>query len=708
MRNLIRFSINLAIQFLLVSSQLLIAQEISIQPPKPEKIKKVLTTHGDERIDYYYWMNERNNPKVIDYLNAENEYTEAAMKSTEKLQQKIYNEIKRRISSEDNSIPYKKNGYYYYSKYEEGKEYPIYCRKKENMDSPEEVFLNENVYAKNFKIYRSSGFEISPDNKILCFMADTAGNRLYTLFFKNLETGELLEHKIPNTGGDVIWANDNKTIFFTLNDKTVRNYKVIKYVLGEPIESKQTVLEEADVKFEFYISRSRSGKYLYFESFSTNSNEFKYLDANKPNDEFILIQPRTKNLLYDVQDNAENFYIKTNNKANNFQIMITKISDPSIKNWKNFVSYNKEILTKNIIVFDDFVSTLEVIDGLMQIRIINLIDKSEYYIIFSEETYYAGFGDNYDMHSDKLRYEFSSLIKPASIYQYNMKTKQSTLLKQDKVLDNYNQEDYESKRIFATTKTGIKIPISLVYKKGLQLNGNNPLLLYAYGAYGNSRKDEFSYERISLLDRGFVFAIAHVRGGAEMGRQWYEEGRLLNKLNTFTDFIDCAKYLIIENYTNPTKLCAIGKSAGGMLMAGVANMRPHLFKAIVAEVPWTDVLTDNLDPDLPLTTTEYEEWGNSNNIEDYNYIKKYSPYDNVKAQNYPSILTTAAYNDTQVPYWSPAKWVAKLRDLKTNDNPVLLETNMYSGHAGASGRFEKYFLTALEYAFMLNKVGINN
>ncbi len=571
------YFITLFILSLFISSSIY-SQKISLQPPKPEKIKKVLENHGNQRIDYYYWMNERNNPKVIDYLNSENDYTDAMMKHTENLRQKLYGEITGRIAEEDKSIPYKKNGYYYYSKYENGNKYPVYCRKKGNLDAPEEIFLNVNEQAKGFKIFRLADFQISPDNRILCFMVDTAGNRLYTLFFKDLAAGKMLSYRIPGTGGDVIWANDNKTIFYSLNDKTVRNYKVMKYVLGDPTDSAKTFLEETDVKFEFYISRSRSGKFLYFESYSKTSNEFKYLDADNPDSKIKLIQPRTKDLLYDVQDDGNNFYIRTNYHTRNFDIMYTEISNPSIENWKDLISYDKETFLKRFVVFDNFIAALEFTGGLIQIRIININDKSWHYIDFGEETYYTGFDENPDTHTDDLRYEFSSLTRPASIYQYNMQIKETVLLKQDKVQGNYDPGNFESKRIFVTARDGAKIPLSLVYKKGIRPDGNNPLLLYAYGAYGNSRNDDFSPDRISLLDRGFVYAIAHVRGGQEMGRQWYVDGKLLKKMNTFTDFIDCAEYLIHERYTSSSKLCAIGKSAGGMLMAGVANMRPDLLK----------------------------------------------------------------------------------------------------------------------------------
>jgi oligopeptidase B len=677
------------------------------EPPVAEIIPKELTIHGDTRVDNYYWLNQRENPKVIEYLEAENAYKDAVMKHTEPLQEKLFNEIIGRIKKTDISVPYKDNGYYYYSRYEEGGEYPIYCRKKGSLEAEEEILLNVNEMAKGYDYYSVAGHSVSTNNKLIAFGVDTVSRRKYTIYFKDLTTGELLPDKIPVTSGRATWANDNKTVFYAAKDETtLRSYKIMRHVLDTDVSQDSEVYEEKDVTFSTYVGKTKSKKYIIIASSHTLSDEYRFVDADQPMGQFKVIQSRERGLEYSVDHYKDKFYIRTNYEAKNFRLMETPISKTTKENWKVVIPHREDVLLGGFEIFKDFLVVSERIKGLPNIRIIKWEDKSEHYLDFGEETYSAGISMNPEFDTDLLRYNYTSFTTPSSVFDYNMNTREKTLLKQQEVLGGFDSSNYHAERHYATARDGTKVPISLVYRKGLEKNGDNPLLLYGYGSYGSTMSASFRSDRLSLLDRGFVFAMAHIRGGSEMGRYWYEEGKLLNKKNTFTDFIDCAEYLIAEKFTNPDKLFAMGGSAGGLLMGAVVNMRPDLFKGVIAAVPWVDVITTMLDESIPLTTSEFDEWGNPKNEEYYWYMLSYSPYDNVEAKDYPAMLVTTGMQDSQVQYFEPAKWVAKLRAVKTDDNILLLHTNMGAGHGGVSGRFRRYKETALEYAFMLDMLGI--
>ncbi|MCK4363590.1 MAG: S9 family peptidase [Candidatus Aminicenantes bacterium] len=677
------------------------------EPPVAEKIPRELTIHGDTRVDDYYWLNERENPKVIDYLTAENEYKDAVMKHTESFQKKLYDEIVGRIKKTDMSVPSKESGYYYYSRYEEGGEYPIYCRRKGTMEAEEEILLNVNEMAKGHAYYSVAGYSVSSNNNLIAFGVDTVSRRKYTIHFKNLKTGEILPDKIPITSGRAAWANDNKTVFYILKDEeTLRSYKILKHVLGTDPSSDKEIFEEKDVTFSAYVYKSKSKKYLIIGSSHTLSDEYRFLDADNPDGKFKIIQPREKDLLYSVTHYKDKFYIRTNYKAKNFRLMATPVSKTTKGNWKEVIPHRKDVLLQDFDIFEGFLVVNERKNGLPNLRIMRWDKKGEHYLDFGEETYSAYIAYNPEFDTDVLRYGYTSMTTPRSVFDYNMNTKEKTLLKQQEVVGDFDSNNYHAERLYATARDGTKVPISLVYRKGLEKNGDNPLLLYGYGSYGSTMNASFSSVRLSLLDRGFVYAIAHIRGGQEMGRYWYDEGKLLKKKNTFTDFIDCAEHLIAEKFTNPDMLFAQGGSAGGLLMGAIVNMRPDLFKGVIAAVPFVDVVTTMLDTNIPLTTGEFDEWGDPNKKEYYDYMLSYSPYDNVEAKDYPVMLVTTGLHDSQVQYFEPAKWVAKLRALKTDNNILLLDTDMESGHGGASGRFRRYKRTALQYAFFLDLVGI--
>lgn len=686
------------------TAQTATAESTLPQPPVAKKVPKELTNHGHTRIDNYYWLNQREDPEVIAYLNAENDYTKQVLGHTEDLQQKLYDEIVGRIKQNDETVPYKDNGYWYFVRYEEGKEYPIYARKKETREAKDEVMLNANERAAGKKYYAAAGLSVSPNNQLLAFGEDTVSRRQYTIRFKNLQTGELLPDAIPNTTGGAVWANDNKTVYYSVKDPALRSFKIFRHTLGTPASQDKEVFHEADETFSTYVFKTKSDKYIIIGSHSTMAQEYRYLDANNPNGGFKVIQPRERGLEYSVDHFGDNFYIVTNKDgATNFKLMQTPVTKTGKENWKEVIPHRQDVLLEGIEIFKDYLALQERKDGLTQIRIKGWKDaKTDYYINFEEEAYTAYIGNNPDFDSKELRFGYTSLTTPYSTYDYNMQTKERELLKRDEVVGDFDPNNYEAKRMFATADDGTKIPVSLVYRKGLTLDGNNPTLLYAYGSYGNSMNPSFSSVRLSLLDRGFVYAIAHIRGGQEMGRQWYEDGKMLKKKNTFTDFIDASEFLIDQKYTNPDKLFAMGGSAGGLLMGAVINMRPELYKGVIAAVPFVDVVTTMLDTSIPLTTGEFDEWGNPANKEYYDYMLSYSPYDNVEAKAYPNMLVTTGLHDSQVQYWEPAKWVAKLREMKTDDNMLLLHTNMEAGHGGASGRFQRYKETALQYAFLLN------
>ncbi len=673
-----------------------------MQAPIAKKIPRELTIHNDTRIDPYYWLREREDQEVIAYLEAENTYTKEKLKHTEALQEELFEEMKGRIKEKDQSVPYLDNGYYYITRYEEGHEYPIYIRKKESLDAPEELLLNVNELAEDHAYYNISSRSVSPDNKLLAYGEDTVSRRLYTIRFKNLETGEILEDAIPNTSGKAVWADDNETVFYVKKDTdTLRDYKVFRHKLGAPLSEDVEVWHEADDSYLTYIYKTKSRKYVVIGSYYSNSQDYRILPAADPTGTFQVFHSREKGLEYDFAHFEDHFYVRTNWNAQNFRLMRTPEKATSKENWVEVLPHREDVLLEDMDVFKDFLVLSERISGLTQLRI-RPWKGEEHYIAFDEEAFVAGVGINLEFDTPLLRLGYQSMTTPPTVYDYHMKEQTFDLLKEQEVLGGFDKHNYHAERMFAPSIGGEKIPISLVYRKGFQKDGQGPLLLYAYGSYGNSMEPFFSPSRLSLLDRGFAFAIAHVRGGEEMGRRWYEEGKMLNKKNTFHDFIACAEYLVQQHYTNPVKLFAMGGSAGGLLMGAIVNMRPDLWKGVVAAVPFVDVVTTMLDTSIPLTTFEYDEWGNPNIKEYYDYIKSYSPYDQVEAKNYPNILVTTGLHDSQVQYWEPAKWVAKLRDKKRDNNLLLLKTNMEAGHGGASGRFRRLKELALDYAFIID------
>ncbi len=678
----------------------------NVMPPTAEKKAKELTIHGDTRIDDYFWLRERENPEVIKYLESENEYTGKKLRHTEKLQEKLYKEIVGRIKGTDMSVPYKDNGYYYYTRYEKGGEFPIYARKKDSLDAEEEIMLNVNEMAKGYDYYQLRGVSVSQNNKLVAYGVDTVSRRKYTIYFMDLATREILDDKIANTTGTATWANDNKTVFYASKDSTLRSHKIFRHQLGTNISNDAEIFHEADFTFSTNVYKTKSKKYIMIGSASTLSTEMRFLEADNQEGEFQSLNRREKDHEYHVAHFEDKFYIVTNWRAKNFRLMETMETTPARKNWKEVLGNRDDVLLQGIEVFKEFLVVSERVNGLSQLRVINQSDKSEHYLDFGEQAYLAYISTNPEFDTDLLRYGYTSLTTPNSTYDYNMKTREKELLKRQEVIGEFDPADYQSERLYAAANKDTKIPISLVYKKGLLKDGSNPLLLYGYGSYGATMEPTFNSVRLSLLDRGFIYAIAHIRGGQEMGRYWYEEGKLLKKKNTFTDFITCAEHLIAEKLTNSDKLFAMGASAGGLLMGAVVNMRPDLFKGVVAGVPWVDVITTMLDESIPLTTSEFDEWGNPKNKEYYDYMLSYSPYDNVEAKDYPAMLVTTGLHDSQVQYWEPAKWVAKLRELKTDNNTLLLFTQMETGHGGKSGRFERYKETALEYAFIFDQLGI--
>ncbi len=683
------------------------SKNMKLTPPVAKIIPHEITVHGDTRIDNYYWLKERENPEVIAYLTAENNYTDAILKPTEKLQNELYDEIVGRIKQDDNSVPYFKNKYWYYSRYEEGKEYPIYCRKYLSLDAAEQIMLDVNKLAEGYAFYAATGLNVSDDNKILSFGEDTVSRRKYTIRFLNLENGEFLSDEIGNTTGRAVWAADNKTVFFSIKDKSLRSAKIIKYRLGDQNKTTE-VYNETDPTFSTYIYRTKTDKFLVIGSGSTVSDEYRILEANNPNGKFRLFQKRERNLEYSITHFQNKFFVLTNKDAKNFRLMETPQDKTSLENWKEVIPHRTNVMLLGIEVFNNYMAVEEKENGLTKIRIIDNKSKAEHYLDFGEETYTANIAYNPDFDTKELRYSYSSLTTPSSTIDYNMETQTKVVKKQQEVLGGFSPLDYEAKRVWATAKDGTKIPISLVYKKGINPKGDNPLLIYGYGSYGYSMDDYFSTARLSLLNRGFIYAIAHIRGGQEMGRAWYEDGKMFHKMNTFTDFNACSEYLIAQNYTSPKHLFAMGGSAGGLLMGAIINLQAELYKGVVANVPFVDVVTTMLDESIPLTTGEFDEWGNPKNKDSYDYMLSYSPYDQVKAKDYPNLLVTTGLHDSQVQYWEPAKWVAKLRALKTDKNILLLKTNMDFGHGGASGRFERIKEIALEYAFIFKLVGITS
>jgi oligopeptidase B len=688
----------------------------SVKPPVAEKIPHELFNN---RTDDYFWMrlsDEQKNAatpdeqtaKVLDYLNKENEYSKAVLRNTEELQKTLYNEIVGRIKKDDQSVPYFDNGYYYYNKYTEGKEYPVYYRKKGSLEAPEEILLDVNKLADGKSYCSVNGLSVSRDNKILSYGVDYVSRRRYTLNFLDIGSGSLLPDKIENTTGGTVWAADNKTVFYVAKDlKTLRADKVFKHKLGMASNIDSPVYNETDETFSVNLSETKSRKYILINSSQTLTTETRYLDISKPDGEFQVFEPRTLNHEYNIDHLGNEFYIKTNSdRAANFKLMKTVEGKTSKENWKEVIPHRSDVLFENFELFDNYLVAEERIKGLSNLRIINKKDGSEHFLNFGEEAYTSGINTNPNANTDILRYSYSSLTTPNSVIDYNMVTKQKIILKEDVVLGRFDKNNYESKRLWAKAGDGTMVPVSIVYKKGFDQDGKAPLLLYAYGSYGASTDPGFRSTILSLLDRGFVYALAHVRGGSEMGRYWYEDGKLLKKKNTFTDFNDCAQFLVNEKYTSSKNLFAMGGSAGGLLMGAILNMKPDLYKGVVAAVPFVDVVSTMLDETIPLTTFEWDEWGDPRKKEYYDYMLSYSPYDQVKSMDYPNIIVTTGLWDSQVQYWEPAKWVAKLRDMKTDKNILVMDCNMVAGHGGASGRFERFRITSLEYAFILDLAGI--
>ena len=690
----------------ILESKKTIEYEQIINPPIAKIIPKSDTLHGDIRVDNYYWLRDRKNPEVIEYLEVENEYTKAMMKHTEKFQEQLYKEMLGRIKEEDMDVPVKIDDYYYYKRTEKGKQYEIFCRKKGSLDAEEEILLDQNELAIGNDYLDIHETKVSPDHSLLAYSVDITGNEIYIIYIKDLSNGKLKKDEILNSDGNIIWANDNKTIFYSTLDEINRPFKVYRHLLGTESDKDQMVYHEKDDAFFIYLSKTKSKKYIIMLLQSKITTENHFLSTDNSLENFKLIQPRQYGIEYYVDNYDDKFYIMTNDNAKNFKLMEVPIDNPLRENWKEVITHRDSVKIDDFELFNNYLIVYERRRGLKEIRITDLITNKVHYIDFPEPIYSYRKDENPNFYSNTLRFIFESLITPKSVYDYNMDTKELTLLKQSEVLGDYKPNIYQSERIFATVKDGMKIPISIAYKKGLLKDGKNPMYLIGYGAYESSFDPYFSSSRLCLLERDFIYAIAHVRGGGEMGREWYEQGKFLNKKNTFTDFISCAEYLISEGYTSPDNLVITGGSAGGLLIGAVTNMRPDLFKVVVADVPFVDALNTMLDPTIPLTILEYDEWGNPNEEEYYFYIKSYSPYDNVEAKDYPNMLITAGLNDPRVQYWEPAKWTTKLRALKTDDNILLLKTNMGTGHFGASGRYDYLKEITFEYAFIFDLFGI--
>lgn len=674
------------------------------QPPMAEKKPKVTKIHGDTLVDDYFWLREKSNPRVIEHLKAEEAYAEAMMKPTAPLQEKLYKEMLSHIKQTDVNVPYRWGDYFYYTRTEEGKQYPIFCRKHGSLDAKEEMVLDENELAKGQKFMNVGSFVPSDDGNLLAFSTDNTGYRQYTLHIKNLPTGELLPENIERVD-NVVWATDNKTMFYVTEDAvTKRHDKFFRHVLGT--DKSDLLYEEKDELFDIGAERSRDKAVIFLGAFSKTSTEARFIPADNPNAEWKIILPRQPDHEYDVDHRDNLFYIRTNKGAKNFRVVTAPVSDPAEKNWKEFVAHRPAVKVDGIDLFVDHAVLSEWENGLQQIEVIDFKTDKRHRVEFSEPVYAAGLGANREFKTRVLRYNYQSLVTPGSVFDYDMNTRKATLMKQTEVPGGFDKANYKSERVFATAADGIRIPMSMVYRRGVKLDGSAPLLLYGYGSYGYSVPPTFSSNRLSLLDRGVIYVIAHIRGGGELGEEWRQEGRMMKKINTFTDFIACADHLVKNKYTSSDRLVIQGGSAGGLLMGAVTNMRPDLFKGVVAEVPFVDVLNTMLDASLPLTTSEFIEWGNPTEKPAYDYMKQYSPYDNVAKKNYPAMLVKVSLNDSQVPYWEGTKLVAKLRTMKTDNNPLLLKVNFGAGHGGSSGRYDALKEIAFDYSFMFWQMGI--
>ena len=702
----------------ITSEQLLAKQDVIA--PDAKVIPHATEIHNLELNDDYFWMRlsdaqkEAKTPDdqtqdVLDYLNAENDYKESALAPTQDFQNELFDEIVGRIVKDDESVPVFYRGYWYYSRYEEGKEYAFNCRKKDSLENPEEVLLDGPQLAEGHSYFAIGGSSISPNNNIIVYGIDTVSRRQYSLRFKDLTTGVVFEDEIPETTGGAVWANDNKTIFYTKKDPvTLRSYRILKHILGTDLSEDVVVYEETDDTFNIGVGKSKSERFIMIGANSTLSSETRYIDADKPNSEWTVIQERQDNHEYGVSHYGDHFYIQTNAEAKNFKLVKTSIETPSREHWVDVIPHRDDVLFEGTEIFEDFLVIEERKEGLTNIRVKSWDDSEDYYLEFNDPAYMAYVGTNPEFKSKTLRFGYTSLTTPNTTYEHSFDDKSRTQLKQQKVLGgDFDPANYTSERIMVEARDGAQVPVSIVYRKGVKMDGSNPLLLYAYGSYGYSMDPGFSSTRLSLLDRGFVYAMAHIRGGSEMGRNWYEDGKLFKKMNTFNDFIDCGKHLVANNYTSPDHLYAMGGSAGGLLMGAVMNLEPELFNGIVAAVPFVDVINTMLDESIPLTTGEFDEWGNPKDKAYFDYMMSYSPYDNISKLNYPHTLITTGYWDSQVQYWEPAKWIAKLRDQKQDDNLLIMHCNMETGHGGASGRFARFKETAMEYAFLFMLEGID-
>jgi oligopeptidase B len=674
--------------------------------PRAKIVPKEITLHEDIRVDNYFWLRDRSDPGVVPYLEAENRYTEEVMEPTKSLRDSLYHEILGRIQETDVSVPVKRDEYFYYTRTEEGKAYSIQCRKRGGVDAPEEILLDSNVLAAGQKYFRLGNFAVSPDHRLLAYSTDLEGDELYTIQIKNLETGELLPDRITNTYYSLEWANDNRTFFYTVLDATKRPYRAFRHELGAASDT--LIYQEDDGRFNLGLAKTRSRRFIFIELASAITSELRYLGADDPRGEPRVLLPRRQDVEYDASHHGEYFYIRTNDQAKNFRLMRVPVGDPSIDNLQEVILARTGVTIEGVDSFEDHIVVYERERGLEKICIRDGDAAFSHYIEFPEQVYSVGATGNAEYGTHLLRFNYTSLVTPASVFDYNIHTRERELKKQYEVRGGYDASQYRSERIFAKAPDGVEVPISLVYRRGFERNGTSALLLYGYGAYGHSIDPRFSSDRLSLLDRGFVFAIAHIRGGAEMGEEWHDQGKLLQKKNTFADFIACAEYVLAEHYTSADRLAIMGGSAGGLLVGAVLNLRPDLFNTAIAKVPFVDALNTMLDPTLPLTIGEYEEWGNPEQEEFYRYIRSYSPYDNVAPGQYPAMLVTAGLNDPRVSYWEPAKWVAKLRALKTDSNVLLLKTDMGSGHFGPSGRYEGIKEVAFDYAFLLSRIFTND
>jgi len=676
------------------------------EAPIAKRVPKTLEIHGDSRIDDYFWLKDRENPEVIAYLEAENAYLDAKLGHTKAFQEKLFEEIKGRIKQDDSSAPYKYKDYFFYTRFEEGKQYPLFCRKPGSLDTPEQIMLDVNKLAEGHDFCQVSGIRGNEEQKLAVYGVDFVGRRFFTLRVRDLATGQDLPDTIDNVTGNVVWANDNRTLFYTRQDpETLRSFQVYRHTLGTPTSEDVLVYEEKDDTFSVGVYKTKSREFIVIASRQTLSDECRYFSANDPTAEPVVFAPRERGHEYGIDHYNGRFYIRTNKDAQNFRLMRAQTGATEVAAWEEVVPHRPDTLLESFELFDDYLVLGDRREGLARLRVVPWDGAAPHEVDFGESVYEAGLGMNPEGNTTTLRYEYTSLTTPNSTYDYDLKSRERTLIKRTPVLGGYDPANYFTERLWATARDGARVPISIVYRKDFKKDGTGPLLMQGYGSYGISSSPAFSSVRLSLLDRGFAFAIAHVRGGEELGRAWYENGRQKQKKNTFSDFIDCADFLVREKYTAPDRLYATGGSAGGLLMGAIMNMRPDLFHGIVASVPFVDVITTMLDDSIPLTTGEYDEWGNPHREDDYQYIRSYSPYDNVEPKAYPNLLVTTGLHDSQVQYWEPAKWVAKLRTMNTGNSVILMKTDMSAGHGGASGRFDQYKETALKYAFILDLAG---